>query len=366
MRPAAGRGTGTPRRAIATCRRDARGRRMSRARRPRGRPSGSTDVRRSGRRRSRRSRPTRSTQSVAEWIAKQREVARRAARSTIVALLLGAPRRLADREPARARGRAQIVAASIAAHVVDALRGRARASPRSARRRPRPGRARRAHPRAVHVRRYLGDEQQRAHGERHGSVARPMSGGAAMRIGFVGLGAMGLPMTRHLVEAGHDVTVASRSSGPIDDRGALWRRRKVTARAASPRRAMWSSSASPTRRRSWRSSTRHCPSSGTGRSSSTRRRSIRKSSAPQHARVAAAGGRYLEAPLSGGTAGAERGTLTLMVGGDEDVLDAARPALDPFSALDRARRRAGHRPGREALQPAHLRGTDARDGRSHR
>jgi len=37
-----------------------------------------------------------------------------------------------------------------------------------------------------------------------------------MQVGFVGLGAMGLPMTRHLVEAGHTVTVASRSRGPIE------------------------------------------------------------------------------------------------------------------------------------------------------
>ena len=37
-----------------------------------------------------------------------------------------------------------------------------------------------------------------------------------MRIGFIGLGAMGLPMTRNLLEAGHTVTVASRSRGPID------------------------------------------------------------------------------------------------------------------------------------------------------
>ncbi|MGH9026798.1 MAG: NAD(P)-binding domain-containing protein, partial [Acidimicrobiia bacterium] len=37
-----------------------------------------------------------------------------------------------------------------------------------------------------------------------------------MNVGFVGLGAMGLPMTRHLVEAGHEVTVASRSRGPIE------------------------------------------------------------------------------------------------------------------------------------------------------
>ena len=37
-----------------------------------------------------------------------------------------------------------------------------------------------------------------------------------MQLGFVGLGAMGLPMTRHLLEAGHQVTVASRSPGPVD------------------------------------------------------------------------------------------------------------------------------------------------------
>ena len=53
----------------------------------------------------------------------------------------------------------------------------------------------------------------------------------------------------------------------------------------------------------------------------------------QHERVAATGAGYLDAPLSGGTVGAERGTLTLMVGGAADVLDAARPALDPFAGL---------------------------------
>src|SRR5438874_1049792 len=37
-----------------------------------------------------------------------------------------------------------------------------------------------------------------------------------MRVGFIGLGAMGLPMTKNLLEKGHTVTVASRSRGPID------------------------------------------------------------------------------------------------------------------------------------------------------
>ena len=32
-----------------------------------------------------------------------------------------------------------------------------------------------------------------------------------MKVGFIGLGAMGLPMTRNLLNAGHQVTVASRT-----------------------------------------------------------------------------------------------------------------------------------------------------------
>ena len=53
----------------------------------------------------------------------------------------------------------------------------------------------------------------------------------------------------------------------------------------------------------------------------------------QHRRVTSTGARFLDAPLSGGTAGAEKGTLTLMVGGDAETLEAARPALEPFAGL---------------------------------
>src|SRR6202035_1458108 len=53
----------------------------------------------------------------------------------------------------------------------------------------------------------------------------------------------------------------------------------------------------------------------------------------QHARAQATGAEYLEAPLSGGTAGAHKGQLTLMVGGDAAVLEVARPALEPFAGL---------------------------------
>jgi 3-hydroxyisobutyrate dehydrogenase len=39
---------------------------------------------------------------------------------------------------------------------------------------------------------------------------------------------------------------------------------------------------------------------------------------------------YIDAPVSGGTTGAEKGTLTIMVGGDAAVLERARPVLETF------------------------------------
>jgi len=40
---------------------------------------------------------------------------------------------------------------------------------------------------------------------------------------------------------------------------------------------------------------------------------------------------FLDAPLSGGQAGAESGQLTIMVGGDSEVFDRARPVMDCYA-----------------------------------
>jgi 3-hydroxyisobutyrate dehydrogenase len=48
------------------------------------------------------------------------------------------------------------------------------------------------------------------------------------------------------------------------------------------------------------------------------------------ARLAEAGIAFIDAPVSGGTNGAEAGTLTVMVGGSEEDLARARPALESF------------------------------------
>lgn len=48
--------------------------------------------------------------------------------------------------------------------------------------------------------------------------------------------------------------------------------------------------------------------------------------------LAGHGVRYLDAPVSGGTAGAEAGKLTVMIGGDEAALDDVRGVLDAVAA----------------------------------
>ena len=51
------------------------------------------------------------------------------------------------------------------------------------------------------------------------------------------------------------------------------------------------------------------------------------------ARAEAAGFQFLDAPVSGGQAGAENGVLTVMVGGDERAFNKAKPIIDPYARM---------------------------------
>ena len=153
-----------------------------------------------------------------------------------------------------------------------------------------------------------------------------------MRVGFVGLGAMGLPMTLHLIDSGHDVTVASRGRGPIDAAVAAG-----ATEGDGPRGVVGASDVTilclPNSPDVVEVVDAAWPAIGNGKilvDTSTIDPEVERS---LHERVTEAGARYLEAPLSGGTVGAENGTLTLMAGGESDVLDAARPAVEPFAGL---------------------------------
>lgn len=153
-----------------------------------------------------------------------------------------------------------------------------------------------------------------------------------MRVGFVGLGVMGLPMARHLVQAGHEVTVASRSRPPVDAAVAIG--------AADGGDAAGVAAASevvvvcvPDTPDVEQVVDAMRPSLQAGHvvvDCSTIDPDVSRAI---HADLAASGVAYLDAPVSGGSVGAERGTLTLMVGGDAEALERARPALEAFSGL---------------------------------
>jgi 3-hydroxyisobutyrate dehydrogenase len=153
-----------------------------------------------------------------------------------------------------------------------------------------------------------------------------------VNVGFIGLGSMGLLMTRNLLAAGHTVTVASRSQGPVDAAvasGAIDGRDPAGVVAASEITLL----CVPDSPDVVAVIDALLPALQPGKivvDCSTISPDVERA---QHDRVNAAGASYLEAPLSGGTVGAEKGTLTLMVGGAPEVLERARPAFESVGAL---------------------------------
>lgn len=145
------------------------------------------------------------------------------------------------------------------------------------------------------------------------------------RIGFIGLGAMGLPMAQNLVARGHDVlgfdTVARPAFVAAGGRMAGSVREAVehaeTIVTMLPNGAIVLEVVG----------TEILPHVRPGQllvDCST----IGVPSARQlHARAAASGLAVLDAPVTGGVGGAQAATLTFMVGGDEAVFAAARDLL---------------------------------------
>ena len=151
------------------------------------------------------------------------------------------------------------------------------------------------------------------------------------KIGFIGLGNMGLPMAKNLVAAGHDVTGFDLSdaakSALVAAGGASLptplRRRLLRRRLSSPccRRASMSARFIPRLRACWRR-----PNAGALLIDSS---TIDVDTARVvSAQAEAAGFTMVDAPVSGGVGGAAAGTLTFMVGGTEEGFAAAKPYLD--------------------------------------
>lgn len=148
-------------------------------------------------------------------------------------------------------------------------------------------------------------------------------------IAFIGLGHMGLPMARNLLNAGHSLSVFDLVASAVDELAAQG------ARAASSAADAVSAAEVVI---SMLPASRHVEGLYLGDagllSVITPGNLVLECStiAPEAARkvhqaAAARGIALLDAPVSGGTAGAAAGTLTFMVGGDAAILERARPIL---------------------------------------
>ena len=153
-----------------------------------------------------------------------------------------------------------------------------------------------------------------------------------MQIGFIGIGVMGRPMTLNLLKAGHHVTIFARHPDKPEVQEVVEAGAK---QAPSPRAVAMASDIVITM----------LPNSpqveevvaGThGLLEGARKGLIivdMSTIAPATSRMLAQassthGAHFLDAPVSGGTQGAVNATLTIMVGGEREIFEQARPVLE--------------------------------------
>lgn len=149
------------------------------------------------------------------------------------------------------------------------------------------------------------------------------------RIGFIGLGAMGKPMSKNLIRSGYRLTVFDLNPESIEEvmkAGA----RPADSAAEAARDADVVITMLP-QCENVREATMGKDGVFTGARPKTAVIDM-SSIAPHTTREVATaaeskGLRFLEAPVSGGTVGAEKGTLTIIVGGDKDLLEENRKLL---------------------------------------
>ena len=152
-----------------------------------------------------------------------------------------------------------------------------------------------------------------------------------MKIGFAGLGVMGAPMARHLVQAGHEVAGFNRSP----DKARAWAAATggrfaatVTEAADGAELLILCVGNDDDVRQVVSEALPHLAGGAVIVDHTTTSARIAREMAE-----AAVGQRcaFIDAPVSGGQAGAENGQLSVMAGGDPDALARVEPVLMSYS-----------------------------------
>lgn len=153
----------------------------------------------------------------------------------------------------------------------------------------------------------------------------------AMRIGFAGLGVMGAPMARHLIAAGHAVAGFNRSPEKAQAWAEATGGRFAATIAESAKDAelfiLCVGNDDDVRQVVAEALPHLAPGAVIVDHTTTSAKVAR-----EMAEAAARDGRsFVDAPVSGGQAGAENGQLSVMAGGEAAALERAEPALKAYS-----------------------------------
>jgi 3-hydroxyisobutyrate dehydrogenase len=154
------------------------------------------------------------------------------------------------------------------------------------------------------------------------------------KVAFIGLGVMGFPMAGHLAKAGHDVTVFNRTPARAESWVAKHggRRADTPARAAAGAEVVFSCVGDDP---DLRAVTLGPDGTFAGMAAGAIHVDHTTASAEVARELCAEAARrglgFLDAPVSGGQAGAENGQLTVMVGGDAAAFERARPVIAHFA-----------------------------------
>ena len=154
-----------------------------------------------------------------------------------------------------------------------------------------------------------------------------------MKVGFIGFGAIGTPMTARILEAGHQLSVWNRTPAKVADLTARGARQASTPAALADScdvlcicvtgvealEDVIFGAAGVTKSRT---PPAYLVDHSTVPMGDTRGMAVRLEEAT--------GSIWVDAPVSGGIVGAERGTLAAFVGGPEHAVDAVRPVLACF------------------------------------
>ena len=158
------------------------------------------------------------------------------------------------------------------------------------------------------------------------------------KVAFLGLGVMGYPMAGHLKAAGHDVTVYNRTTAKLEK----WAEQYGSSYATTPREAAKGADfvmACVGNDDDLRSVTLGDDGAFAGMSGGAifvdHTTVSAKVTDELYAAAKAMGLSFVDAPISGGQAGAENGVLSIMCGGDQAAFDAAEPVMDAYSRICR-------------------------------